>query len=197
MSQFGSKYWPLVILGLITLGERTLLDLGPNREILTASSLLVVYYWGRKTSITFTILMLILSDLVIGNSSIFLFTWSGFLFPLLIANKLLKNKKFDRVPLMFKAALTGIGFNLFFFTWTNFGVWWLDHWQMYPNTLAGLGMAYVNGLPFLRWQLQSTLIFVTVWFGITQLLISQQELLKQVGLNIQAKTKNLVKLVQI
>jgi hypothetical protein len=58
-------------------------------------------------------------------------------------------------------------------------------------------MAYVNGLPFLRWQLQSTLIFVTVWFGITQLLISQQELLKQVGLNIQAKTKNLVKLVQI
>jgi len=39
-------------------------------------------------------------------------------------------------------------------------VWLLDSWNMYPDDLSGLMMSYVGGLPFLKLQLFSTLLFV-------------------------------------
>ena len=54
----------------------------------------------------------------------------------------------------------GIGGSLFFYLWTNFGVWFLDSWGMYSKDLGGLVYCYMNGLPFLKNSLKSSVILV-------------------------------------
>jgi hypothetical protein len=154
--------------------ERTVFDLGPNIELVTMAMLLSAFYLGKKQSFWLTFAIIAFTDRVIGNSNIFLFTWSGFLLPALFANgiirklttssKLLTAKKmFTVLPL----AIMGIGSNIFFYLWTNFGVWLLS--SMYPHTAAGLVQSYINALPFLRYQTISTLLFVPAGFLATEL----------------------------
>ena len=50
-----------------------------------------------------------------------------------------------------------------FFLVTNFGAWL--GYPTYPQTLGGLGMAYVAGIPFLKWSVASTLFHAAVLFG--------------------------------
>jgi hypothetical protein len=112
---------------------------------------------------------LVSTDLFLGNTNIFLFTWSGFLIPAFVLTnifpKIVKAIKFKSIS----GILLGLGSNLFFFFWTNFGVWFLDSWGMYPKTLAGLAQCYINGLPFLRPQIVSSLIFIPLGFIIIEL----------------------------
>jgi hypothetical protein len=135
----------------------------PNMELVTTAMLLSSLYLSRNTSLKLTLLLMIATDLFLGNTHIFLFTWSGFLLPIILI------KLFMTQPLrslgegglsMIKVTALGIGSNLFFYLWTNFGVWLLDSWGMYPKTLQGLIHCYINGLPFLHPQLASTLLFV-------------------------------------
>ena len=110
------------------------------------------------------------TDLILGNTSIFIFTWTGFLIPALAIGKIFYDRK---LPLPRKALLgtaAGVGSNLFFYFWTNFGVWATDSWDMYSNNLSGLVNSYINGLPFLKLQLTSTLYFVPLGFLITYFL---------------------------
>lgn len=55
-----------------------------------------------------------------------------------------------------------------FFLITNFGAFLTD--PTYPKTMAGLGAAYVAGIPFLKWSLLSTLMYSAILFGGFQLL---------------------------
>ena len=55
-----------------------------------------------------------------------------------------------------------------FFLITNFGAFLSD--PNYPKTLAGLGAAYVAGIPFLKWSVISTMMFSAILFGGFQLL---------------------------
>ncbi len=148
--------------------ERTVFDLGPNVELVTLAMIASGWYLSVKSSLKFTLLLLIATDLVIGNTRIFVFTWSGFILPLLVL------RQFKHHALQLPAAVSGTFFgllsNLFFFFWTNFGVWLLDSWGMYPNTLTGLLQSYVAGLPFLRLQLASTLLFIPSGFLAIQLI---------------------------
>lgn len=146
--------------------ERTVFDLGPNFELVTLAVVLSSFYLNKKSSLLSTLFIMLSSDLLIGNSSIFIFTWSGFLIPILFIN-IFKNLKINKI---FSGTLAGISANIFFFAWTNFGVWALDSWGVYPKTFTGLLHSYINGLPFLKYQLISTLIFVPLGFGIYKLL---------------------------
>lgn len=166
-----SKKLLLVILFVLAFLERTVFDLGPNIELVTMAMILASFYLGQKQAFWLVFAIMAFSDRIIGNSSIFLFTWSGFLIPTLLANNIIK-KLILRLKLKLPSlTLTGFVFNFFFYLWTNFGVWLLDSWGMYPKTAQGLLMSYVNGLPFLRYQLTSTLIFVPIGFLITELAI--------------------------
>jgi len=142
--------------------ERTIFDLGPNFELVTLAMVMGAFYLDRKLALILTVILMVFSDLVIGNSNIFIFTWSGFLLPILFIG-VFKNLKLNKI---FSGTLAGISSNIFFFIWTNFGVWALDSWGMYPKTLTGLVSSYINGLPFLKYQLISTLLFVPLGFGI-------------------------------
>lgn len=141
---------------LIAFLERTVFNFGPNIELVTMAIVLASFYLDLKKSIFLTFLTLIASDLVLGNTNIFIFTWSGFLIPLLFLRQFKKLK----INNIFAGTLAGISSNLFFFIWTNFGVWALDSWGMYPKTILGLINCYINALPFLKNQLFSSLIFI-------------------------------------
>lgn len=129
-------------------------------------------YLGGKQSFWLTLAIIASTDIIIGNSNIFIFTWSGFLIPALLAGKLFSKYKLKGLKKTFQGTFLGVGSNFFFFIWTNFGVWLLDSWGMYPKTLNGLLLSYINALPFYKMQLVSTLIFVTCGFAATELLLS-------------------------
>ena len=164
----------LFILFFLAFGERILFDFGPNAELVTTALVLSSFYVGRKESFWLIFAIMFFSDLIIGNTNIFIFTWSGFLIPTLFASAFAKKLITNHQSLITKkifgaSSLTLFGFssNIFFYFWTNFGVWLLS--GMYPKTAAGLLMSYINALPFLQYQLTSTLIFVPIVFVLTEL----------------------------
>lgn len=160
----------LITLFLTAFLERVAFDLGPNVELVTMAMILSSFYIGRKESFWLVFAIMLLTDLVIGNTNIFLFTWTGFLIPAIFSYSLIT---FLRLKLRLKLiplTLTGISTNLFFYFWTNFGVWLLSN--MYPKTTTGLLTSYINALPFLRYQLISTLIFVPLGFVLTESIIA-------------------------
>jgi len=164
-----TKYLFLVVLFLVAFLERTVFDLGPNVELVTAVMILASFYLGKKEAFWLTFVILVITDSIIGNSNIFLFTWSGFLIPALFSTRLIKILTLKLRLKLFPLASVGLSSNIFFFFWTNFGVWLLDSWGMYTKDLQGLVHCYINALPFLRYQVISTLIFVPVGFALTEM----------------------------
>lgn len=159
----------LVALFLLAFSGRVVFDLGPNTEFVTAVMLLSACYFGKKESFWLTIAILFSTDLILGNTNIFLFTWSGFIIPALFAADLFKIHKGSGITNIAGGTVLGIGSTLFFYFWTNLGVWALDSWGMYANNLSGLLASYVNGLPFLKMQMISSLMFVPLGFAIFEL----------------------------
>lgn len=101
--------------------------------------------------------VMMITDIILGNSFIFMFTWSGFALIGLIFYALKSKNKItiQRTPLIFGA---GIGSVLLYDLWTNFGCWlgW------YPQNLSGLSLCYTMAIPFTLWHLLSTTIAITV-----------------------------------
>lgn len=158
----------LTLLLMATL-ERVVFDLGPNVELVTLVMLLTSFYFGKREAFGLVLGVMLISDLFLGNTNIFIFTWSGFLLPAMVIPYLaMKLRKMNRVVV---GTGVGVGANLFFYAWTNFGVWLLDSWGMYSKDLLGLIQCYVNGLPFLKLQLTSTLLFVPIGIGIFELAV--------------------------
>lgn len=149
----------LLLLGLFAVAERLWFDLGPNVELVSAAAILAAIYGGKRWSILLPLSVMAVSDLVLGNTSIALFTWSAYalagLFALVFVSGL--KTRWNKIGFSFGA---GVGMSLWFFAWTNFGVWLLDSWGMYPRTWQGLWQCYLNGLPFLRNQLLGNMFIV-------------------------------------
>jgi len=101
--------------------------------------------------------IMLITDIIIGNNFIFLFTWSGFAMIGLIFFILNKknNLSIQKTPLIFGTGIVSI---LIYDLWTNFGCWlgW------YPHNLSGLSLCYSLALPFTLWHLLSTSIAIAV-----------------------------------
>jgi hypothetical protein len=96
--------------------------------------------------------MMIITDFVLGNNWILVFTWSGFAM-LGFIGYILKTRNslsFRYAPRILGAGVGGI---LLYDIWTNFGTW-LGGW--YSHTWEGLALCYTNALPFMFWHLLST-----------------------------------------
>ena len=111
---------------------------------------------------------MVISDFVIGNTNIFIFTWSAYMGIGLMGliGQIGKRKTKQKI---LGATGLGIAASLFFYAWTNFGVWAMDSWGMYPKTLSGLIQCYMMGLPFLKLNLLGNLFFVPVSFGVVEM----------------------------
>jgi hypothetical protein len=152
----------LILLGVLT---RTLFHLGVNIEFVTGISLLSGYVFkNRLKSLIVPLLIMLISDLIIGNSIIFVFTWSAFLAVPLFSQVLETIKPKNELKTVLAAQFLGILSSIFFFLWTNFGV--VVTTQMYTRNFQGLIQSYINALPFLRNQLFGNLILIPLIFSV-------------------------------
>lgn len=198
-----TSYLLLATMFILAFGERVLFDFGPNFELVTTALILTSFYIGKKQSFWTVFLIILFSDLIIGNTNIFIFTWSGFLIPALLSKNLINKimSSLSQITIhhslttkkMVKSTsltLTGLSANIFFYLWTNFGVWLLS--GMYPRTPTGLLTSYINALPFLKYQLISTLIFIPTFYFLTEMAVSlvrkyQHNSLPTTSLNYQKR----------
>lgn len=162
MQKFNKILFAIILVGL-GIASRTIWHLGENVEFVTTSALLAGAYLGLGWSITVPLAIMVITDLAIGNTNIFLFTWSGYLF-ISYLGYLSHLRDLKRDKRIFMAAGLGVVSGIWFYLWTNFGVWLLDSFGMYPKTLSGLIAAYYYGLPFLKLNLLGNLLFVPLSF---------------------------------
>ena len=190
---FQDDKWRLLValcLILLALVERLWLDLGPNIELITLITFIAGFYLGKKWAIIVPLITLAASDIFLGNTNIMLFTWSAYFVIGMGAWKLksmINKLSFPRLPAQsgkweslkvrfpIKSGMTVVGSvgggavaGLWFYLWTNFGVWVLDSWSMYERTLNGLITCYINGLPFLKNQLFGNLLIIPIGFAIIE-----------------------------
>ena len=126
----------------------------PNFEAVTALSLVSGSFLGSFFAPTIPLFIIFLSDIFFGNTSVYLFTWSAFVIIGLFGSLMKRTSK----HYLLKTTCLGLLSVLFFYLWTNFG-WWLTS-RMYEMNLGGLIKSYIAGIPFLKNQLISALIFV-------------------------------------
>jgi len=141
----------------------------PNFEAVTALSLLAGSFLGGIFGAIIPLLIVFFSDLYFGNTSVYIFTWVAYALIGIFGALLKRSSKY------YFLKITGMGILsvVFFYLFTNFG-WWLT-FEMYPLTLQGLIECYIAGLPFLKNQLFSSLIFVPA-FSLIFSLVENREL---------------------
>jgi len=144
-----------LLLLLIAITERLWFDLGPNVELVMVASVLASMYLGREWGAVLAVMSLVLSDLVIGNTMIVVFTWSAFAVIGFGGNWISKWKGNKQVV---AAGGYGLISALWFYFYTNFGVWLMG--GMYKKTFVGLMKSYQMGLPFLRIHAVSSVLLV-------------------------------------
>lgn len=158
----------ITAVALITVGvlTRTVFHIGPNFEFVSAISIVAGYIFTDKRlamAVPFTIMFL--SDSIIGNTNIFLFTWSAYLLMPVIGSMLKRLK--TQSGLKKALALEGAGIlsvTMFYF-WTNFGV--VVTTNMYSKDLYGVIGSLINGLPFLKPQLIGVVLTIPVIYTFT------------------------------
>ncbi|MEI7917891.1 MAG: DUF6580 family putative transport protein [Candidatus Saccharibacteria bacterium] len=162
------KFAIVILLTALAVGWRVVnfnYGIAPNLEIVTTVSVLAAITLGIQAAVIVPIATMIISDLIIGNTSIFVYTWSAFA---VIGLGALLLRKLNSKPKM--QILSSIGFaaasSFLFFIVTNFGVW-AQGW--YPATVAGLIDCYTMAIPFYRTMLIGNLILVPAAVAFYQL----------------------------
>ncbi len=135
-------------------------DLGapPNLELSTAAALLVAGLLRHRVAALAPLAVVAASDLLLGNSAVLAFTWSAW--AVIGVASLLTPRAGAGWRRYATAVGFGLGGTLFFYLWTNLGVWWLGRGTFYPAGLDGLAASYVAGLPFVRPMLLGNLVLV-------------------------------------
>lgn len=170
-----------LIVGILS---RTIFHFGENIEFITAFGIVSGYFFvNKKLSWIASFLIISLTDILIGNSSIFIFTWSAFLItPIwgILAQNLSRS-----MPKIYGAVFSSFGgiiSTMFFFLWTNLGVVLLS--TMYSKTISGLIQSYTNAIPFLIPQLLGNIIIVPLVFVVVNLLSYKKRFHNSLNTNV-------------
>ena len=134
-------------------------DLGapPNLELSTAAAFFAAAMLRHRVAALAPLAVVAVSDVLLGNTAVLLFTWSAWA---VIGLGSLWTRRARGVRRFVAAVGFGVGGSLFFYLWTNFGVWLQGRGTFYPAGLDGLAASYVAGLPFLRPMLLGNLVLV-------------------------------------
>ena len=152
-------------------------DLGapPNLELATAATFAGALLLRNRAAAVAPLVVAVVSDLVLGNTSILVFTWSAWAVTGVAAVLLPRysGRREGGRRLGWKRYATALGFgvgcSVWFFLWTNFGVWVVGDGSWYPRTVGGLVDCYVAGLPFARTMLVGNLVLVPLAAGLVTL----------------------------
>jgi hypothetical protein len=145
-------------------------SIAPNLEIVTASALIAGTFLSRRAALVVPLAIMAVSDILIGNSMILLFTWSAFGL-IGLAGLVLRRWSGAPARLILASAGLAVGSSVFFFVYTNFGVWLLGDGTMYAKTWSGLMACYTMGLPFFRTMLLGNLVIVPAYFALAALAV--------------------------
>ena len=161
---------PLLLGGMIALAALSrLLPHPPNFSPVEAIALFGgAYFANRAAAIWVPLAAMFLSDLALGvvNGGIY---WSYFLsagyllvYLCIALSSVLGFGLRGKVSVARVGAYSLLG-SVLFFVVTNFGAWLGS--PAYPQTAAGLGAAYVAGIPFFQWTVLGTLFYSALLFG--------------------------------
>jgi len=139
-------------------------NIAPNLELITTASVLAALIIGLRAALIVPIVTMVISDIIIGNTSIFMFTWGAFAIIGLSATLLRKLSQKPKAQILYSIGFAAAS-SFMFFLITNFGVW-AQGW--YPATLAGLADSYIMAIPFYRTMLIGNLILVPTSIAIWQ-----------------------------
>ena len=143
----------LIILAIST----RLLPHPPNFAAVGAVALFSGTYLNKKYALWLPLIIMVISDFIIGFHSLIFFTWGSFILMGCIGLWIRKKKNIQNVIF---GTITG---SLVFFFITNFAVWAFT--PMYTKTVQGLLECFVMALPFFRNSLLGDVFYVGVLFG--------------------------------
>lgn len=151
-----------VILGLVILGVLSRLVPHPwNATPVMAIGLFAGATLATRWAILLPLVIVALSDALIGWHSTVPFTWGGFLLTGMLGWWVRRHPSAERIV---AGALAG---STLFFLLSNFGVWIIG--ELYPRTLDGLWACYVAAIPFFRTALAGDLVYTVALFGLYHL----------------------------
>ena len=117
-----------------------------------------VYFTDKRLAIIIPLLAMFISDLVIGLHDTLIYVYASFAIIALLG-VVMKSK----LQTPWTLPVLSVFSSLLFYTITNFGVW--ASGILYPQTADGLGMAYLAGLPFLKYSLAGDAFYILMLFG--------------------------------
>ena len=174
---------PWVITALILVACLTrLVPHPPNFSPIAAVALFGgAFFSKRGLALLVPVLALVISDAVLGMTNGGLYSSHlGSVSNVIVIGAMLLTTVIGFALRDRKSSIAVIGAALvssaLFFLLTNFGAFLVD--PTYPKTLAGLGAAYVAGIPFAQWTVLSTLMYSAVLFGGFQMLRSNLPMLE-------------------
>ena len=128
-----------------------------NATPLMAIALFGGTYLSKRWSLLVPLIIVAISDLILGWHTTIPFTWSAFLLRGVLGWWVRRGASATRI-------LTGaVAGGVLFFLLSNFGVWITQ--DLYPRTMAGLWACYVAAIPFFRATMLGDLVFTTLLFG--------------------------------
>jgi len=120
--------------------------------IIASISLISGRYLREYFTFLVPFLIMLITDVFIGNNFIFLFTWSGFAIMGGIGYLLRKKSSIA----FFSLSIPSI---ILYDLWTNFG-WWLGY---YGGKMQYLSLCYTLAIPFMIWHIISTSLILPLF----------------------------------
>ncbi len=148
----------MLAIGLLILGilSRLIVHV-PNFTPVIALSLFSGVYLKRSQSIIVPLVLLAVTDVILGFHPTMAFTYTSVLLITCIGLWLRNHKTVTNVT------VTSLYSSILFFIITNLGVWFVG--GLYPLTASGLKDCFVLAIPFFKTELLSTIIYTVVFFG--------------------------------
>jgi hypothetical protein len=151
----------VLVLGLLAIGILArFLPHVPNFSPVMAIALFGGVYLRRSQALWLPLLLMVVTDLVLGLHATIPFTWGAVLLVSILGLWLRKNV----TPL--KVLTSALVSAIVFFIITNFGAWL----AFYPQTQEGFVSCYTLAIPFFRTTVVSTLAYSVVLFGMYELI---------------------------
>lgn len=153
----------ILALAILTLGviARFIVHV-PNFTPILALALFSGLYLKKQYAVLVSLLLMIVTDVVIGLHSTVLFTWISIGLIAFMGQSLKTSKSY------FKTTAFSLLAAVIFFVITNLGVWMMT--GLYEPTAAGLQKCFVMALPFFRTTLASTVLYSLVFMGLYEVI---------------------------
>ncbi|RPF20860.1 hypothetical protein EDD34_1467 [Myceligenerans xiligouense] len=185
LADLARRWWrpalAVVVVALAVVWRMVRADLGapPNLELITAATFFAAVILRHRAAVLVPFAAAAVSDALLGNTSILLFTWTAWAVIGLGALLVRRTAGWRRLGAAFGL---GVGGSVWFFLWTNFGVWLQSRGTFYAPGLDGLLASYVAGLPFFRTMLLGNLVLVPLAAGAVALVERSERVLAAPGI---------------